>query len=310
MKKRLFWCYKKLTCGITISDLSKSKDAMALCCPVAKMGHVGKKILYFIVFFKLLLFTIRILNRIEYKIKSATFWSFFIFLLLKMTFYCEIERSTYVAGQCLLNLSALRDTAGSFPAFVNYEWDTLMIKHVNKCTKRGNGKFGLSLFSFYVLHALYSKATISLRFASCQIAGLSARHDSFTNELVNKQTSFQLQTCETINGSLTWRYVHAAARGSNQDVGVVRRIKPFVGAVDETNTPQHLQRSCAEPKPEIRNKLGGEVRPADEPPYFSDSTLREVQKGKTHQEQWVTRPRGRLSTGSSQPTQLPTIPWI
>lgn len=185
-----------------------------------------------------------------------------------------------------------------------------MIKHVNKCTKRGNGKFGLSLFSFYVLHALYSEATISLRFASCQIAGLCARHDSLTNELVNKQTSFQLQTCENTNGSLTWRYVHAAARGSNQDVGVVRRIEPFVGAVDETNTPQHLQQSCAEPKPEIRNKLGGEVRPADEPPYFSDSTLREVQKGKTHQEQWVTRPRGRLSTGRSQPTQLPTIPWI
>lgn len=148
------------------------------------------------------------------------------------------------------------------------------------------------------------------RFASCQIDGLCARHDYFINELVNKQTSFELQTCETSNGSLTWRYVHAAARGSNQDVGVVRRIKPFVGAVDETNTPQHLQQSCAEPKPEIRNKLAGGVRPADEPPYFSDLTLREVQKGKTHQEQWVTRPRGRLSTGSSQPPQLPTIPWI
>lgn len=41
---------------------------------------------------------------------------------------------------------------------------------------------------FHVLHALHSKATISFRFASCQIDG------SFIYELVNKQTSFKLQT--------------------------------------------------------------------------------------------------------------------
>lgn len=53
---------------------------------------------------------------------------------------------------------------------------------------------------------------------------------------MSQQTSYKMQPHKTANASLTWRYVHAVARGSNQDIGVVRRIKPFVGAVEVTKS--------------------------------------------------------------------------